>query len=87
MAAGKAAKKKSAGGEQARQTAERKRFDLQWPAGKQFQDCAVCPQMVVVPAGSFTMGSKSKRPRHRVTIRQRFAVGKYEVTFAEWDAV
>ena len=84
--AGKAAKRKSAGGEQARRTAEQKLFDLQWPAGKQFQDCAVCPQMVVVPAGSFTMGGESEEPRHRVTIRQRFAVGKHEVTFAEWDA-
>ena len=85
-AAGKAAKRKSAGGEQARRTAERKLFDLQWPAGKQFQDCAVCPQMVVVPAGSFTMGGESEGPRHRVTIRQRFAVGKAEIAFAEWDA-
>ena len=83
---GKRPKRKSAGGEQARQTAERKRFDLQWPAGKQFQDCAVCPQMVVVPAGSFTMGGESEEPRHRVTIRQRFAVGKVEIAFAEWDA-
>ena len=85
-AAGKAAKRKSAGGEQARRTAEQKLFDLQWPAGKEFQDCAVCPQMVVVPAGRFTMGGESEGPRHRVTIRQRFAVGKYEVTFAQWDA-
>ena len=85
-AAGKAAKRKSAGGEQARRTAEQKLFNLQWPAGKEFQDCAFCPQMVVVPAGSFTMGGESEGPRHRVTIRQRFAVGKYEVTFAEWDA-
>ena len=85
-AAGKAAKRKSAGAEQARRIAERKLFDLQWPAGKQFQDCAVCPQMVVVPAGSFTMGGESEGPRHRVTIRQRFAVGKVEITIAEWDA-
>ena len=45
--------------------------------------------MVVVPAGSFMMGSdesSSEKPRHRVTIARPFAVGKYEVTFAEWDA-
>ena len=50
--------------------------------------------MVVVPAGSFTMGSPSTEEgrssnegrQHRVTIREPFAVGKYEVTFAEWDA-
>jgi hypothetical protein len=50
--------------------------------------------MVVVPAGSFTMGSPpseegrsdSEGPQHRVTIARPFAVGKFEVTFAEWDA-
>ena len=57
-------------------------------------ECAVCPEMVVVPAGSFTMGSPDTEqgrdddegPQHLVTIRWPFAVGKYEVTFAEWDA-
>ncbi len=50
--------------------------------------------MVVVPAGSFMMGSPGSEegrfdaegPRHRVTIGSPFAVGVYEVTFAEWDA-
>ena len=63
-------------------------------AGQTFRDCAQCPQMVVVPAGSFTMGSPSHEagrrasegPQRRVTIRRPFAVGKYEVTFAQWDA-
>ena len=38
------------------------------------------------------MGSKDgegdayERPRHKVTIARPFAVGKYPVTFAEWDA-
>jgi formylglycine-generating enzyme required for sulfatase activity len=48
----------------------------------------------VVPAGSFTMGSprteKDRRenegPQHQVTIAQRFAVSKYELTFEQWDA-
>ena len=61
--------------------------------GKVFRDCEGCPEMVVVPAGSFTMGSPSHEegrdsdegPQHRVTIRAPFAVGKYEVTFSEWD--
>ncbi len=56
--------------------------------------CAVCPEMVVVPTGSFTMGSpdteegrdEDEGPQHLVTIHRPFAVGKYEVTFAEWDA-
>jgi len=51
------------------------------------------PEMVVVPAGSFRMGCVSGQdcrgnelPVHRVTINQAFALGKYEVTFAEYDA-
>jgi formylglycine-generating enzyme required for sulfatase activity len=57
-----------------------------------FQDCAECPEMVVIPAGSFMMGSPSKvgeeneKPQHRVTV-QTFSIGKYEVTQAQWFAV
>ena len=60
--------------------------------GRRFKDCADCPEMVVVPSGSFTMGSPSdkgaddERPQHVVHIDYRFAVGVYEVTFSEWDA-
>ena len=62
--------------------------------GDTFLDCFPCPEMVVVPAGQFMMGSPSDEegrnqdegPQHRVTIRKPFAVGKYEVTFWEWNA-
>ena len=62
-------------------------------AGKVFQDCSTCPSMVVVPSGSFTMGSPAgergrdddEGPQHGVRIA-KFAVGRFEVTFAEWDA-
>ena len=62
--------------------------------GRVFRDCDECPEMVVVPAGSFMMGSPASEagrdadegPQHRVTIARPFAVGKFEVTFAEWDA-
>jgi formylglycine-generating enzyme required for sulfatase activity len=62
--------------------------------GHVFRDCDECPQMVVLPAGTFIMGSpvteagrlETEGPRHRVTIARPFAVGRYEVTFAEWDA-
>ncbi len=62
--------------------------------GRKFRDCAKCPQMVVVSSESFTMGSLSgeegskndESPQHVVRIDYRFAVGMYEVTFAEWDA-
>lgn len=55
--------------------------------GQVFRDCADCPEMVVVPAGAFTMGSKAEyeRPAHRVAIEKPFAIGRYEITFAEWD--
>jgi formylglycine-generating enzyme required for sulfatase activity len=44
--------------------------------------------MVVVPAGEFIMGSSDddEKPPHRVAIRVPFAVGRFAVTFAEWDA-
>lgn len=62
--------------------------------GERFRDCASCPEMVVVPAGSFMMGSPASEegrlseegPQHLVTIASPFAVGVYEVTFAEWEA-
>ncbi len=58
-----------------------------------FRDCATCPEMVVVPAGSFVMGSpdteeggtEHEKPVRRVTILRPFAASSYEVTFEEWD--
>lgn len=58
-------------------------------AGEVLRDCDACPQLVVVPAGRFEMGSKKdgadERPAHEVIISQPFAIGIYEVTVAEWD--
>ena len=57
-----------------------------------FSECADCPKMVVIPAGSFKMGSpdlehhKSEYPQHTVAIAKPFAVGQTELTFAQWDA-
>ena len=59
-----------------------------------FRECEKCPEMIVVPAGSFTMGSPAKEegrnanesPQHGVTFTRQFAVGKFAVTFDEWDA-
>ena len=61
--------------------------------GEVFGDCPECPEMVVIPAGSFTMGSPAgeegrydvEGPQHRVSLRS-FALAKHEATFAEWDA-
>lgn len=59
-------------------------------SGKIFKDCADCPEMVVIPAGSFDMGSNNdpnEMPVHRVTINYAFAVGKTEVTQGQWKAI
>jgi formylglycine-generating enzyme required for sulfatase activity len=58
--------------------------------GEVLRDCAECSEVVVVPAGSFVMGSsgryKYEKPAHRVTIARPFAMGRYEITFEEWQA-
>jgi formylglycine-generating enzyme required for sulfatase activity len=59
-----------------------------------FRECTNCPEMVVVPAGRFTMGSPTTEagrsddegPQHTVTIPRQLAVGRFAVTFDEWDA-
>jgi formylglycine-generating enzyme required for sulfatase activity len=64
-----------------------------------FRDCPTCPEMIEIPGGMFMMGLDRKvanmrdgrmeqaatAPVHRVDVPS-FALGKYEVTFEEWDA-
>lgn len=56
-----------------------------------FKDCDYCPEMIRIAGGDFSMGDLSgkvdsdEKPFHRVNIKP-FAVGKFEVTFAEWDS-
>lgn len=60
--------------------------------GTVIQDCADCPQLVSVPAGEFTMGSSPKEklreldeePAHRVRVTGAMAVGKFEITRAQF---
>jgi len=63
--------------------------------GTTFRECAKdCPEMIIVPAGEFMMGSptiekgrsNNEGPQHKVTIARPFAVSKFDVTFADWDA-
>jgi formylglycine-generating enzyme required for sulfatase activity len=60
-------------------------------AGKTFKDCSECPEMVEIPAGSFDMGSSNGEPDelpvHHVSIAKSFAIGKTEVTQAQWHAL
>ena len=61
--------------------------------GMVFKDCADCPEMVVIPPGSFDMGSRpeevgrfdSEGPVHRVSVKS-FALGKFEVTRGQFAA-
>src|SRR3984957_2297320 len=59
-----------------------------------FKECDVCPEMVVIPQGSFVMGTpadepyrlKGEDPQHPVNIPRPIAVGRFSITFDEWDA-
>ncbi len=60
---------------------------------KVFKDCEVCPEMVVIPPGTFIMGSpeteKSREDdegQHKVTIAYSFAVSKAPITWDQWEA-
>ncbi len=63
-------------------------------SGKSFRDCYACPEMVIVPAGSFMMDSPAKAKdqngaegeQRKISINKPFAVGKYEITWVEWGA-
>jgi formylglycine-generating enzyme required for sulfatase activity len=73
---------------------ETRRAATPFKARDTFRDEDDCPEMVVIPAGEFVMGSpesgpgqlEKEVPRHKVMISRPFAVGKYPVTFDEWDA-
>lgn len=74
-----------------RKPAAKEKGGASMPAGKVFKDCADCPEMVAIPAGSFDMGSNNgddnEKPVHRVTIGYAFAMGKTEVTQGLWKAI
>jgi formylglycine-generating enzyme required for sulfatase activity len=56
--------------------------------GDRFQECASCPEMMVIPVGEFKMGSdegEDEKPVHKVTIAKPFSIGRFSVTFDEWD--
>jgi formylglycine-generating enzyme required for sulfatase activity len=62
--------------------------------GEPFRDCPECPEMVPLPAGKFRMGSPAgergrandEGPQLEIGFVKPFAIGKFEVTFDEFDA-
>ena len=62
--------------------------------GKTFKDCAVCPTMVSLPAGTAELGAQNsdgkakpnEKPARPVTFTDLFAIGVTEVTFAQYGA-
>ena len=73
----------------ARDTARDERFSKTPPRlGANFRDCNDCPELIWLPRGEFVMGDGQAEngPRPLVAINYMLAVGRFEVTFAEWDA-
>lgn len=62
--------------------------------GKVFKDCKDCPEMVVLPTGTFTMGTPEDEvgrepdegPVHPVTFAKPLAISRFQVLVGEWDA-
>ena len=61
--------------------------------GRTFRECRNCPEMIVLPAGEFLMGSPPDEPlrrdsevQTRITIAQPFAMSRTPVTWDQWEA-
>ena len=62
--------------------------------GSSLWDCAMCPEMVITPAGSYTIGSRDAEPgrardegpRRRITLAYAMAVSRFEITRDEYEA-
>lgn len=67
--------------------------EAQTSPGDTFRDCDACPLMVVIPAGSFNIGSPEIERGHEsnetlfgpITFASDFAMGAFEVTNEEWS--
>ena len=64
------------------------------PPGTVFKDCKHCPEMVVLPVGSFVMGTPQDEvgrepdegPMHIVTFSKPIAISRFQITAGEFDA-
>lgn len=62
-------------------------------AGQTFSECRNCPEMIVLPAGSYLMGSPEDEPlrrenekQRRITFAKPFAMARTPVTWDQWEA-
>ncbi|MBT5241711.1 MAG: SUMF1/EgtB/PvdO family nonheme iron enzyme [Rhodospirillaceae bacterium] len=65
-------------------------------AGDVVKDCDDCPELVVIPSGTFLMGTpisdrevdlvRGEGPQVKVTIDYMFAAGRFEVTHGQFEA-
>jgi len=77
-----------------------KAAELSLHPGSSFRDCPTCPEMVIIPAGTFIMGSTKEAtsrarlrediaprewPAHQVRILNTFAAGRYEITVGQYQ--
>lgn len=64
--------------------------DVASKAGETFRECTQCPEMVVIPPGSFSMGfdggldQRYEGPVHDISIDYHFAIGRFEITQAQY---
>jgi formylglycine-generating enzyme required for sulfatase activity len=61
--------------------------------GQRIKECRNCPELVVLAAGTFLMGSpaeeaerRDNEPQHRVTFARAFAIATTPVTWDQWEA-
>lgn len=61
--------------------------------GDTFSDCRDCPEMIVLPAGEFVMGSppeeaerRDNEPQRRITFARPFAMSRTPITWNQWEA-
>jgi formylglycine-generating enzyme required for sulfatase activity len=82
------ARKAAARDAAAKEAAAKEAARLAARPGTAFRDCPDCPEMVWLPRGEFNMGENGagNGPPHTVKIDYALAVGRFEVTFGEWDA-
>lgn len=65
--------------------------ETKYKPGYIFNDCEACPELIVIPAGKFTMGEvdggmTGDAPATPVSVSRPIAMGRFEVTFSQWDA-